>query len=188
MIFQNLTLFQNILFVMGCLGIVLIIAYAIFALSGFHKHKKIVNTDDIDDNQENFESVNGFLFNAFTIRGSIFCFTIATSVAFMLSIYLPIWLSIFVGLFLGAIVAIIVAFFDRTPLGQIGELGVVSVKIPAKAEGFGKVILIEDNSEIDAEAVDKAIKKGKKVIIVERQGNRVLVKKFKKVNDGRRKI
>lgn len=187
MIFPGLTVFQNILFVMACLGIILIIAYAILVFVGHHKRKKIVNTDDIDDNTEEFESV-GFLFNAFTIRGSLFCFTFACACTFMLSVFWPLWLAILVGVLIGAIVAIIIAFIERKPLGEIGELGIVSVKIPAQKEGMGKVILLEDNSEIDAETLGKAIKKGKKVIIIENLVNKVLVKKYKKGNNGTRKI
>ena len=188
MIFPGLTVFQNVLFVMCCLGIVLIIAYIILATTGYHKHKKIINTDDIDDNTENFQSVGGFLFNAFSLRGSIFWFTIASAVAFMLSMYLLLWLSIVIGVLVGAVVAIVIALLDRTPLGEVGELGIVSVKIPAEKQGFGKVILVEDNSELDAETDGKAIKKGKKVIIIKNEVNKVLVKKFRKAKNGRRKV
>jgi hypothetical protein len=144
------------------------------------KQKQVVNSDDIDTETEPYENIYGFVKSAFKIKGSIFFLVFASCFCLLFSFFIVNWLSIILGLIIGCVTAIIVGLLDRKPVGEVGDLAIVSLKIPEKNNGMGKVILLENNSEINAESVDKPIKKGKKVVVVERFANKVLVKKLKR--------
>lgn len=180
MFFNNLTVFQNVLFLLACLGMILLVVYLICYYTGFVRSKKVITSDDIDDSTENYKETSKFLMNALTIKGSIFCLAISSSMAFLLSFYLTMWLAITIGVVVAVALVIFMAFLDREPIANQEETAVVSEKIPAKNEGSGKVVMLNDNVEIDAESVSGPIKNGKKVIIVENLGNKVLVRKYKK--------
>lgn len=179
MIFQNLSTFQNILFIIACLGIVLVICYLILYYCGIIKLNKNATSDDIDDELESYKNPTKFIFNAFSLKGSIFFIAITSSVGFFLSIFLNIWLSLVIGIVLAVVFCLIIAYVDREPLGKYGEAGLVSVEIPPKSTGYGKVILQDEGIEIDASTEGKLIKKGKKVIILKNNGNSVVVRKHK---------
>lgn len=180
MIFKNLSVFQNVLFLLACIGMILLIVYLICFYAGFVRSKKNVTSDDIDDNTENYKEPSKFIMNALTLKGSIFFLSITSATAFLLSLYLQLWLAISIGVVFAIILVLFMAFLDREPLAVQGELGVVSEKIPEKSGGMGKVMLLSEDIEVDAESEGDAIKKGKKVIILENIGNKVLVKKYKK--------
>ncbi|MDD2445831.1 MAG: NfeD family protein [Clostridia bacterium] len=181
MIFASLTIFQNIIFIIATLSIVILIVYIILPLLDI-KQKEVVSSDDIDSETEPYENIYGFVKNAFKIKGSIFFLVFASCLCFLFSFFIDNWISIILGLIFGCAAAIIVGLLDRKPIGEIGDFAIASSKIPEKDCGMGKVILLENNSEVNAESVGKAIKKGKKVIVVERFSNKVIVKKLKRKN------
>ena len=176
MIFSNLSILQNILFIIACLSVLILLIYFVLSFLNY-KNKNREITDDIDSSAEVYESFWGFLFNAFKIKGSVFFVAFASCIAFVISIYLPVWAGVLIGIIVGFCLTLLIAFLTREPLGEVGELAIVSVDIPEKNQGSGKVILLDDNMEVDAESLGKPIKKGKKVIVKEHQANKVFVEK-----------
>lgn len=182
MVFENLSVFQNILFLLACGGVIVLICYLI-SLHQKTKHKsKNLGVDDIDSPLENFEEPAKFVFNAFALKGSIFFIAVCFSVAFMLSVFMVEWGALLIGAGIGLIVVIAMAFVDRDNLSFAGELAVVSEEIPENNQGFGSVILMSDGALIKASTTGKALKKGKKVLVVEHSLGAVVVKKFKRHN------
>ncbi|MDD3862554.1 MAG: hypothetical protein PHV79_01690, partial [Clostridia bacterium] len=159
LIFENLTAFQNIMFVISALAFVLLVSYLII-LQFKNKQKEVIVSDDIDSQTEPFEDAFGFIFSAFKIKGCLFLLFFGSISIFLFSLVLETWLAVLIGLLVGCVSTVIVGFIDRKPVGEIGELATVSVEIPAKGKGTGRVILLEDNSEIEAESIGRAIKKG----------------------------
>lgn len=179
MIFENLSLFQNIIFIIAILSVILLIVYLILPILDFYKIEEIVNSDDIDRQTEPFEDFNGFILSAFKIKGSLFFLVFASWFCFLFSFFLLNWISILIGVLIGILATIIISFFERKPVAQNGDLAIVSQKIPAKKMGTGKVILLENDSELDAETEGRSIKKGKKVIVVKNLITKVIVEKQK---------
>lgn len=179
MIFTNLTVFQNVLFIIACVSLVLLITYLILLYTGYVKTKNKVISDDIDDITDDFEPAS-FVFNTFKIKGTVFALTIGSTCSFLLSLFATIPVAITISVVLAIGIVLILGYLEREPLANKGEIGIVTEAIPEKSQGMGRVLLIETDSEVDAESTDGAIKKGKKVIIVENIGNKVIVKKFKR--------
>ena len=175
MIFSNLTILQNLIFIIACVSVLLLLSYLITTIVDRRKNNS-EHTDDIDSERETYDSFWGFLFNAFKIKGSLLFLTFASCIAFVVGIYIPGWVGVLIGVVVGAGLTTLIAYLEREPLSEIGEIGEVSVSIPAKGEGMGKVIL-ENDMEVDAESLSKAIKKGKKVIVKEREATKVYVEK-----------
>lgn len=180
MIFQNLSVFQNIMFVLACLGIMLVVIYLVCHYTGLYIANKHGNTDDFDHLQEEDEEPGKFYINAFTLKGSIILFAITTSVCFLCSLFLNEWIALTIGLVLGAIVTVLFAYFDKDLFPLPGKVAIVSEEIPANSLGKGKVIVLEDGRELDAQTQGKHLKKGKKVVIVEESGKVLVVKKYKR--------
>lgn len=180
MVFSNLTTFQNITFIIALLSVIILTVYLILPYLDYYKVKEIVNSDDIDSQTEPFENFKGFIVNAFKIKGSLFLLVFASWFCFLFSFFMAEILAVLIGILIGIISALVVALIERKPVGEFGDLAIVSKKIPEKNKGTGKVILLENNSEIDAESTGKAIKKGKKVVVVQNLITKVLVKKFKR--------
>lgn len=178
MIFESLSVFQNVLFWFACAGIIVLIAYLICFYAGFLNAKRGL-CDDIDNPQENFETTT-FVVNAFSLKGSIVWLAIFASLGFFLSLFLQIWLALLIGAVVATGVAIAVAFADREPLATKGEVAIVSEAIPAENQGKGKVIQLADGVELVAISNGKAFKKGKRVIVEENKGAFVVVKKYKR--------
>lgn len=179
MIFQNLTVFQNILFWLACIGVFLSIVYVVLTLTQYIKPHKQITSDDIDNPNEDYQTSH-FIFNALTIKGSIYLLAIFSTFSFAFSLLLPLWIAIVIGAVLGLGIAIVMKFFDREPLADKNDIAIVSQRIPANNEGSGKVILQESGAEITAISTGKAIRKGKKVIIIENKDNIVKVERIKK--------
>lgn len=179
MIFNSLTLTQNILFIIACIGLLLILAYLILLFSGYIRAKKKIQSDDIDDTTDDYETTS-FFCNAFGVRGGIFFFGITATITFVLSLFVTLWLAILIASIIATGVVILISLLDRSPIANRGELAIVTQTIPEKNSGFGKVLLIETNCEVDAETKNGAIKKGKKVVVLENNFNKVLVQKIKK--------
>jgi len=179
MLFINLTIFQNIIFIIAILSAIILIVYLILPALDYYKPKEIVNCDDIDSQTEPYENFNGFIKSAFKIKGSLIFLVFASWSCFSFSFFLVDWLAILIGVFIGAGATIVVGLLGRQPVGENGDLAIVSIKIPEKHKGVGKVILLESNSEVDAESTGKAIKKGKKVVVIQNLISKVIVKKLK---------
>lgn len=180
MIFQNLSLFQNILFIISCMGILLLIVYIVCILSGAVNKKNNTTSDDIDNSEEDFKEPRKFIYNSLTIKGSIFFVAITCSVGFLLSLFINIWIALAIGAVLALAGTLLVGFFDREPLAKNGEIAIVSETIPPKQEGAGKIIILNDGAELNAKTNSgKELKKGKKVVITEKQNNIVFVKRHK---------
>ena len=179
MLFPNLTVFQNVLFLIACVGIFLLITYIILVCSGYIVNHKLITSDDIDNDNENFD-VKTFILNAFTIKGSIFFLAVFTVCGFILSLFLTLWLALVIAGVLGIATALLSQFFEREHLAATNDLGIVNQRVPAKNQGTGKVILLKSGAEIIAESEGNAIKKGRLVIICEKNGNKNIVKKYKK--------
>lgn len=181
MIFGNLTVFQNILFIIACMSILLLLVYIVCVLAGGLNKKTNTTSDDIDNSEEDFKEPRKFIYNSFTIKGSIFFLAITCSVGFLLSLFIAIWLALVIGAVLATAGTLAVAFLDREPLAKNGEIAIVSETIPANLEGLGKVIVVRDGAELNAKTNSgKEFKKGKKVIIAEKQENFVIVKRNKR--------
>lgn len=183
MIFENLSLFQNIIFIIAILSTVLLIVYLILPALDYYKSKEIINSDDIDRQTEPFEDINGFILSAFKIKGSLFFLTFASWFCFLFSFFLADWISALIGILIGVCATIIIGLLERKPVGQNGDLAIVSLKIPAKKTGMGKVILLESDSEIDAETEGRSIKKGKNVVVIKNLITKVVVEKQKRKKD-----
>jgi hypothetical protein len=181
MVFENLSVFQNILFLMACIGIILLAAYLICLASGIRQSKKNLGVDDIDSPLENLEEPAKFVFNAFALKGSIYFWAIASSIAFLVSVFTYEWLGVVIGVVVAALVVIILAYLSRETPNFAGELAIVSEEIGQ--DSAGKVILLTDGSELSATtASGKTIKKNKKVVVVEHTNLGVIVKKYKRHN------
>lgn len=179
MIFENLSVFQNVLFWIAVLSIVVLVAYLICHYCGVLNAQKGI-CDDIDNPNENFDEPAKFVFNALTIKGSIILLTITSSLGFLLCLFLPIWLALSIAGLAANGLVIAVAFADRDPLATGGEVAIVSENIPGENAGMGKVILLGDGVELAACTMNKPLKKGKKVIIAENLGSHVVVKRYKR--------
>ena len=180
MIFENLSVFQNIMFVLSCLGIMLVACFLICHYTGLYIAKKNGITDDFDHLQEEDDEPAKFVVNAFTLKGTIFLFGVGTSAGFLLSLFLVEWLSLVLGFVLGAGAVLLVAYFDKDLFPLPGKVAIVSEDIPENAETKGKVIVLEDGREFDAITYGKTLKKGKKVVIVEETEKALIVKKYKR--------
>lgn len=180
MIFGNLSVFQNILFLIACLSMIVLVAYLICHYSGYASTKKGLS-DDFDNPDEDFEDAGKFVVNAFTLKGSIFFVAVGSSFGFLFSLFFAVWLALVLGAALGAGACIAIAFIDREPRITAGTVAIVSENIPENATGSGKVIALCDGVEFAAITNGKAIKKGKRVVVSEHLGNQVLVKKCKRL-------
>lgn len=182
MIFQTLSVFQNIMFVLSCLGIMLVACFLICHYTGLYITKKNGITDDFDHLQEEDEEPAKFVVNAFTLKGTVFLFGVGTSASFLLSLFLVEWLSLLLGFIIGIGAVFMVAYFDKDLFPLPGKVAIVSEEIPENASSFGKVIVLEDGRELNAITHGKTLKKGKKVVIVEETENALVVKKYKRHN------
>ena len=178
MIFESLSVFQNILFWFACAGMIVLVSYLICFYAGFANAKRGLS-DDIDSPHENFQT-RPFIANAFSLKGSIVFLAIFASLGFLLSLCLPLWLALILGAVVAIGAAIGVAFADRDPLATTGEVAIVSESIPAENGGKGKIIQLADGVELAAISTGKGFKKGKRVIIAENKGAFVVVKKYKR--------
>ena len=179
MIFNNLSILQNVLFLLSCVSLLLLVSYLILLYTGYVRKKSKISSDDFDDITDDFKTTS-FIFNTFKIKGSIFFFAIAATGSFLLSLFASIAISISVSVILAFGLVLLMGYLEREPLAGCGEIGIVTENIPEKGTGLGKVLLLEAESEVDAEAKNSAIKKGKKVIILENIGNKVIVEKYKR--------
>lgn len=176
MIFPRLPLFHNILFIIALISIFLLVTYLVVNYID-SKQKKREITDDIDSMKEEYESFWGFLFNAFKIKGFLFFLSFGTSIAFLVSTFWNVvWAAVLIGVIAGFVLALLIAFLERKPLTSSGEIGCVSVDIPASKSGRGKVIL-ENALEVDAETEGGELKKGEKVIVKKNQADIAVVEK-----------
>lgn len=183
MIFENLSLFQNILFLVACLSAAMVIIFLILSYSGLHNSKLSGESDDFDHSQEERDDPKKFVANALTLKGSIFLIAITSSVGFFLSLFMAVWLGLLIGFILGLVAALSMAFFDREKVLNNGKVGLISEEVPENLSGMGKVILLEEGgAELDAVTYGKTLKKGKKVMISEEKDTFVVVKKFKRQN------
>ena len=173
MIFTSLSLSQNILFILSAVSLLILISYLILLYSGYVRTKNKISSDDFDDVTDDFKTTS-FLFNTFKIKGTVFFLSIATTVAFLLSLFTSLVISISVALLVAFGLAVLMGYLERVPLADNGEFGIVTKTIPEKSKGLGKVLLI------NSDCGHGAIKKGKKVIIIENIGNKVFVKKIKR--------
>ena len=180
MIFQNLSVFQNIMFVLACLGVMLVIVYLACHYTGLYIANKHGNTDDFDHMQEEDEEPAKFYVNAFTLKGSIILFAITTAVCFLCSLLVNDWIALAIGLVVGAGITVLFAYFDKDLFSLPGKVAIVSEEIPEHNSGTGKVIVLEDGRELDATTQGKHLKKGKKVVIVEESDKVLVVKKYKR--------
>ena len=178
MVFENLSVFQNVLFWFACAGLIVLVAYLICFYAGFANAKRGLS-DDIDNPHENFQT-RPFIANAFSLKGSIVFLAIFSALGFLLSLCLPLWLALILGAVVGAGAAIGIAFADRDPLATQGEVAIVSESIPPENAGKGKIIQLADGVELSAISTGKGFKKGKRVIIAENKGAFVVVKKYKR--------
>lgn len=179
MIFNNLSTLQNVLFLLACVSLLLLVSYLILLYTGYVRKKNKISSDDFDDVTDDFKT-SSFIFNTFKIKGSIFFFAIAATGSFLLSLFASIAVAISVSVVLAFGLVLLMGYLEREPLAGQGEIGIVTENIPDKNAGFGKVLLVESECEVDAEAKSGAIKKGKKVIILENIGNKVIVEKYKR--------
>lgn len=180
MIFGNLSIFQNILFLIACMGILLMLVYIICILAGAINKKNSTTSDDIDNSEEDFKETRKFIYNSFTIKGSILFLAITASIGFFLSLFINIWLALVIGAVVAVLGTLAVGYLDREELAQDGEIAIVSETIQPNQANTGKVIVLSDGAQLDAKTNSgKELKKGKKVIITEKQDKFVLVKKFK---------
>lgn len=182
MIFSNLSTMQNILFLLACLGVILLVVYIICVITGFVRSKKSVTSDDIDDAAENYNEPTKFIYNAFTIKGSILWLAVTFSLGFFLSLFINPWIALLIGFVVAVGLVLLMAFLDREPLAINGEIAIVTETIPSSDEKkSGKIIVMSDSAELNAFSNGKEIKKGKKVLIVKNlENNTVIVKKFKR--------
>lgn len=180
MIFESLSVFQNVMFVLACLGIMLVASFLICHYTGLYIAKKNGNTDDFDHMQEEDEEPAKFVVNAFTLKGTVFLFGTTCAVAFLCSLLMNEWIALALGFLIGIGVVFLVAYFDKDLFPLPGKVAIVSEEIPENLTGTGKVIVLEDGRELDAETQGKHLKKGKKVVIVEETGKTLLVKKYKR--------
>lgn len=181
MVFENLSVFQNILFLMACIGIILLTAYLICLASGIRQSKKNLGVDDIDSPLENLEEPAKFVFNAFALKGSIYFLAIASSIAFLVSVFTYEWLGVIIGVVVSAIVVIVLALVSKETPNAKGELAIVSEEI--SEDNAGRVILLSDGAELVATSQSgKVLKKNKKVVVVEHTNSGVIVKKYKRHN------
>lgn len=178
MIFENLSVVQNVLFWFACAGLIVLVAYLICFYAGFWGTKRGLS-DDIDNPHENFQT-RPFVANAFSLKGSIVFVAIFASLGFLLSLCLALWLALLLGAVVATGATIGIAFADREPLATQGEIAIVSEAIPAENEGKGKIIQLADGVELAAISTGKGFKKGKRVIIAENKGAFVVVKKYKR--------
>ena len=155
------------------------ISYLILLYSGYIRVRNRISSDDFDDITDDYKPAS-FIFNTFKIKGTIFFFAIATTACFLLSLFASLAVSITISVVVAFALVLLMAYFEREPLADKGDLGIVTETIPEKSRALGKVILFESGSEVDAETSGGAIKKGKKVIILENIGNKVIVEKYKR--------
>lgn len=187
MIFESLTVFQNIIFIVAILSAIILIVYLILPALDFYKQREVVSSDDIDSQTEPYENINGFILSAFKIKGSLFFLVFASWFCLLFSFFLADWISVLIGIFIGICATIVAGFLGRRPVGENGDLAIVSIKIPGKSMGTGKVILLENDSEVDAETEGHSIKKGKKVVVVQNLITKVIVKKLKRKSEKQKK-
>ena len=84
MVFENLSVFQNVLFWFACAGLIVLVAYLICFYAGFANAKRGLS-DDIDNPHENFQT-RPFIANAFSLKGSIVFLAIFSALGFLLSL------------------------------------------------------------------------------------------------------
>ena len=180
MIFENLSIFQNVMFILSCLGMLLLASFLICHYTGLYIAKRNGMTDDFDHMQEEDEEPAKFVVNAFTLKGTVFLFFSTCVVAFLCSLIMNEWIALALGFLVGVGVVLLVAYFDKDLFPLPGKVAIVSEEIPENCAGTGKVIVLDDARELDAKTHGKMLKKGKRVVIVEENNKVLLVKKYKR--------
>ena len=197
--FNNLDVFYQVLFVLGCVSTVVMFIQLIMLIVGIEgADSSFDGIDDggIDDIANDGGILDIFGLRVLTIRNLFIFLAMFSWVALLLNEWTNSYaISIIVGLLVAIVIVLVVSFIMKQGLklqdegnvkieNAIGKKGTCYLTIPSNKQGMGKVnVLVQDRLfEFDAYTDDKeSIPTGCEIVVVDSLTNALIVRK---VNNG----
>lgn len=197
--FNNLSVFLQILFVLGCTSTVIMFIQLILLIVGFDGGDNSFDGDvDLDGPADDFINDGGFLdifgLRILTVRNLFIFIAMFSWVTLLLYEWVELyWVAILVGFVFAFVVVVIVAYVMKQAMrlqdegtvrieNAVGKRGSCYLTIPAKKSGLGKVNVLVQERLYEFEAYtddDDQIPTGVEIVAVGTLGNALIVRRVK---------